>query len=183
MDMFVDVFFLLDLLLRFLIGVVHKGSMITKISEVARHYLKTTFVLDCFASIPVAWIEYATIPPVDCDPHDHSNNAVKHLRLIRLIRMIRIFKVPPVLQLQTCLVRPPQTRPRPDPPHLQRAAGPRAPAAQRNPPHQGSLLGACRSRIHPSVPAFRRTPPSQGPTRPESKGRDGSSWGRPRDAA
>jgi hypothetical protein len=104
MDMFVDVFFLLDLLLHFFIGVVFKGSIITNISEVARHYLSTTFFLDCLASIPVAWIEFAIIPTVDCDPNDHPNNAVKYLRLIRLIRMIRIFKVTPLLQLLPCLL-------------------------------------------------------------------------------
>jgi hypothetical protein len=94
MDMAVDIFFLLDLPLRFLMGVVYQGSIIIIITEVARHYLRTSFFLDFLAAVPVAWIEYATIPLVDCNLSDRSNNTVKYLRLIRLFRMIRIFKVP-----------------------------------------------------------------------------------------
>ena len=93
MDMLVDFFFLVDLALRFLFGVVEKGKMITSMFEVANRYIRTTFLLDCFASIPVAWIEFATVANVDCESASSTNSPVKYLRLIRLLRMIRIFKV------------------------------------------------------------------------------------------
>ena len=95
MDMVVDLFFLIDLPLRFLFGIVDNGNLITSMPAVAKRYLRTTFVLDFLAAIPVSWIEYATIPEnVSCRESDQSSGIVKYLRLIRLIRMIRILKVP-----------------------------------------------------------------------------------------
>ncbi len=97
MDMLVDLFFLVDLALRFLFGVVEKGHMITSMLEVAHRYIRTTFVLDCLASIPVAWIEFATVANIDCESAENNNSPVKYLRIIRLLRMIRIFKVPTLI--------------------------------------------------------------------------------------
>ena len=94
--MVVDTFFLVDLPLRFFIGVIDKGNLITSIEEVSRQYLKNTFVLNCLASIPVGWIEFFAVPDVDCETAENSNSAVKYLRIIRLIRMIRILKVVPM---------------------------------------------------------------------------------------
>jgi hypothetical protein len=93
MDMIVDSFFLLDLPLKFFIGVIDRGNVITAIADVSRFYFKNTFFLDCLASIPVGWIEFFAVPDFDCETAEHSNSAFKYLRIIRLVRMIRIFKV------------------------------------------------------------------------------------------
>ena len=53
-----DVFFIIDIFLRFFRGYMKDGILITDRQRIQRHYLKTTFVLDFYIVLPLDFIVF-----------------------------------------------------------------------------------------------------------------------------
>jgi len=98
MDMFVDSFFISEIILHFLTGRVHHGQYIFRFNEVVELYLQGTLPVDVITACPVAWLEFALVADQTCEekrasPPDASGSFVQYMRLIRMLRMLRLLKV------------------------------------------------------------------------------------------
>lgn len=54
-EFLMDIFFIIDLCLNFATGYYKKGNVIMKRGPIARHYLRTWFVIDLLATLPYGW--------------------------------------------------------------------------------------------------------------------------------
>ena len=87
---FIDLFFLLDIFFNFFTSYRHQGLEITDTKKTKTHYLKTLFLFDLLASLPIDAVflvsgnaEVANIPIV---------LVIRLLRLLRIIRLYVIFR-------------------------------------------------------------------------------------------
>jgi hypothetical protein len=89
---FIDLFFIMDIVLNFNTCYYHKGVLVTKRLMIARGYLKGFFLLDLAASIPYDLILHF----ITNDGHHPAYDSTKVLRsskMLRLMRMIRALKI------------------------------------------------------------------------------------------
>jgi len=98
MDMFVDTFFIFEIVTHFLTGRLVHGQYVYKFREVCALYLRGTFPIDLVTAVPVAWLEYFLVEDLTCEEKaerpDHGNTAfVQYMRLVRMLRMLRLLKV------------------------------------------------------------------------------------------
>ena len=100
-NMLVDAYFIVDLLYRFLVGVVlPSGVYVDSVAGVARIYLSSAggFWFNLFTSVPFGWIDWAIILSF-CDSDGPGSaafaqnmviaRAVKPVRALKLIRLLR----------------------------------------------------------------------------------------------
>ena len=54
-EFFMDVFFMVDIVLSFITGYYKKGNVIMKRGPIIKHYLRTWFLLDLVSTFPYSW--------------------------------------------------------------------------------------------------------------------------------
>ena len=89
-----DVFFLADVVLRFFVGYYEKGSLITDRPLISRRYLRSTFIPDILAILPLDIFVFAV------GSHLRWHQALALWRLNRLLRVQRLLKFFGKLHLQ-----------------------------------------------------------------------------------
>merc|ERR550537_1004341 len=89
-QMFVDIFFVFDLILNFRTGYVEKGKIILDPDKIANNYLRTYFIFDFVASIPYDLVIFLIESYSDSvvDPR-----ALRSLRMFRVVRLLRAVKI------------------------------------------------------------------------------------------
>lgn len=96
-EAFADWFFVADLVLNFFTGVVVPGGDGTASSSpavIARHYLRSWFVVDLISSVPLDF--FITTQASGCagQPVDASSGGgLDVLKLVRMLRLIKLFKL------------------------------------------------------------------------------------------
>ncbi len=80
---FFDVVFLIDICLRFFLGYMIDGILVSDLGMICRHYLKTTFFVDFFTVLPLDLLVFAS-------PGVGSDEIMKRLAQYRCIN--RIFR-------------------------------------------------------------------------------------------
>ena len=98
LDMFVDVYFIVDIYLSFKTAyVTDDGDLQYSPGMIAKHYVHTWFIIDVLGCLPVNYISF--LPGMD--PNDQSmkgNRVFKLLRLARLLKLLRLARVNRLLQ-------------------------------------------------------------------------------------
>ena len=94
-DTIVDLYFILDLFLNCITAFDDFGIRETRHKQIILHYLKTWFVFDLLACLPVQYIAMA-IENQDTDKGSNLN-IVKAIRLIRLSKMLRLTRIKRIL--------------------------------------------------------------------------------------
>lgn len=89
---FVTVFFLLDIILNMMTSYRDKGVVVIDRAAIAKRYLKTWFVLDMAASLPVDWF-------IADEEDDGSSGAARWNSLLRLVRLFKLFRILRLLKL------------------------------------------------------------------------------------
>lgn len=91
-DMFVDTFFLCEILINFRKGT-HVGGIYTQDAKViAWQYIKGDLPFDVFTSIPVSFLEHFALQ--GCEPGGSSAHVnLRFTRLIKPLRLVRLVKV------------------------------------------------------------------------------------------
>ena len=85
---FIDLFFLIDILLNFFTSYRHQGLEVTAKHLTPRHYLKTVFIVDLVANLPLdAFFFFFQ------DIQIHSISLILILRVFRLLRVVRLFVI------------------------------------------------------------------------------------------
>lgn len=84
----IDCFFVLDILLNFFTSYRYRGTEITDRKKTAAHYLKTFFVADLLATLPLDAC-FLLLPEIQIS----GISLVMFLRLFRLLRLVRLFVI------------------------------------------------------------------------------------------
>ncbi|OQR88452.1 Voltage-gated Ion Channel (VIC) Superfamily [Thraustotheca clavata] len=83
---FLDVWFILDMILRFRTGIVDCGTIIMNPSIISKHYIKSVwFYIDAFSSFPFEFI--------------FSNDSTASVSTRHTVKLMKYFKVPKLLRL------------------------------------------------------------------------------------
>ena len=90
-NLFVDLSFLMDILLNFRTGFMVEGEVVTETARIARHYLRSTFALDLIGAFPINII----LDLASSEDDSGSGTA----RLNRQLRLLRFFKLNRLLRL------------------------------------------------------------------------------------
>ena len=91
-DKFIDLVFLVDLILNFFTPFTDKYDIATKYKTIAIHYLKGWFLLDLISLIPFEEIVTFTVFSGNKDTLASLAKLLKITRLLRLLKLIRLFK-------------------------------------------------------------------------------------------
>ena len=107
-DMFADVFFLLEILVALCTGATVDGEYCDEWRRVWWRYLTTNLLFDCCTSIPVAWIEWAGLQQcrsLDIDIQDghDTKGGSQALKVVRIVKPLRLFKLLRVLKAMKIL--------------------------------------------------------------------------------
>lgn len=87
LNLTIDILFCSDIVLNFFMVYENdEGMLVTKRSEIIKHYLKTWFFIDFVSSIPFQYIEQTIMTK-------NYNKLFRLLRLPRLYKLVRVFKV------------------------------------------------------------------------------------------
>jgi hypothetical protein len=85
---FIDLLFLIDILLNFFTSFRHQGIEVTAKQNIARHYLKTTFFVDLIANLPLdALFLFSEDIPI------YGISLILILRVFRLLRVVRLLAI------------------------------------------------------------------------------------------
>jgi len=104
-DMFVDCFFLLEILLKFFTGVWEEGRYHDSMLHVAHHYAKTGLIFDLVTSIPVTILEYAARSQFCIlDSETGRPEHVKGGMVVRALKPLRVFKMAKLVRAGTVMV-------------------------------------------------------------------------------
>ena len=105
LDVLLDCFFIVDVILNFNTGVLTMGEYVDDRWKVAKMYLKGSFFFDCFTSFPVSFFELVTaqackeIQTSDVAGDSSESGGHTGLRLIRAIKPLRWFKIARIMKL------------------------------------------------------------------------------------
>jgi hypothetical protein len=101
MDVIVDIFFILDIIINFNTGVILNGEYLDTWKSVAVSYFKGMFVFDVVTSVPVSFFEL--VSKLECDramaAGEGSSSSGSQLRFIRSIKPLRWFKLGKVFRI------------------------------------------------------------------------------------
>ncbi|KAL3668555.1 hypothetical protein V7S43_006638 [Phytophthora oleae] len=89
-ETFLDVFFLIDIILTFNTAVEKEGSIRYNRRLVAEKYLKTWFAIDLVAALPYGYIF--------SDSGNYSATLRKSVKLLRLVRLLRLLRISRILR-------------------------------------------------------------------------------------
>jgi hypothetical protein len=101
-DMAVEIFFLLEVLLGFLVGSYDtNGVYTTTYAQVATKYVKSgQLFFELITSAPITWVEWILVFRPGCDSDSEAFSLIKTplrllrpLRLLKVAKMLRIFRV------------------------------------------------------------------------------------------
>lgn len=95
-DFFIDLFFLLDVVLNFFTCYMHDGELINSYSKIARHYARTWLGPDLLSSIPFDWFANQNLfepPPIDTNTDLGALTLLRVLKVIRLLRLLRVARL------------------------------------------------------------------------------------------
>eukprot|EP00960_Hanusia_phi_P060976 764687-Hanusia_phi.AAC.5 len=104
-DMFVDTFFIAEILLNFLVGFMEKGEYKDDFRKTVSHYLRTGFFFDLVTSVPVSYYEYALYKSCrkDSSHKDYVpasfGRVLRSLKPLRIARLLKTLKFGKVLDL------------------------------------------------------------------------------------
>jgi hyperpolarization activated cyclic nucleotide-gated potassium channel 2 len=88
----IDVMFIIDIFVNFLSAYWQKGKLITEPGAIAKHYIRTWFLLDLVASFPVYLVD-------DVGSPNRLTRLARLPRLLRLLRMLRLVRLLRLLRL------------------------------------------------------------------------------------
>ncbi|EKX33385.1 hypothetical protein GUITHDRAFT_120449 [Guillardia theta CCMP2712] len=98
-DIFVDTFFICDILNTFFIGVHHQGRYIDDLKWVFFNYLRTNFVFDTITSFPVSYVEVVMLSTCPVSSNlELSPNALRIIRVMKPLRLFKIFRIVKVVK-------------------------------------------------------------------------------------
>ncbi|EKX37660.1 hypothetical protein GUITHDRAFT_165407 [Guillardia theta CCMP2712] len=104
-DMFVDTFFIAEILLTFFVGFMEKGEYKDDFQRTVSHYLRTGFFFDLVTSVPVSYYEYALYKSClhDSNHKDYVpasfGRVLRSLKPLRIARLLKTLKFGKVLDL------------------------------------------------------------------------------------
>lgn len=98
-DMFVDLLFMIEIVVFFLTGYFKEARYISEWRPVALAYTKKSFFIDLAAAFPISWIEYWLAPNEPCDVQSIQQENADRFQSLRLLRMIRLLRLMKVLKL------------------------------------------------------------------------------------
>ena len=100
-DTVLDIFFLFDILMNFLTGIIEAGTYHDDFSIVCTSYLKGYFCFDCVTSFPVSFFELIATAQCDADAAAGSVDAedTRQMRFVRVIKPFRLFKIARIVKL------------------------------------------------------------------------------------
>ena len=110
-DIFVDVWFLIEMMLAFFTGIFVDGNYVDDWSAVALHYFQGWFLFDAITSVPETIIESALRTQVCSSEGSLGNGAgltrSQHrvIQLLHVLRPLRIFRLLRVIHVEEKLVR------------------------------------------------------------------------------
>ena len=105
-DMFADIFFMLEILLNLCTGATVDGEYCDDWKRVWWRYFTTNLLFDCSTSIPVAWIEWAGLQQCQLlDPQESydAKGGSQALKVVRIVKPLRLFKLLRVLKAMKIL--------------------------------------------------------------------------------
>ncbi|CAG9311955.1 unnamed protein product [Blepharisma stoltei] len=107
LEFFITLCFMADIFVCFNTGFYAKGSLQMNRKEIIKHYLKTWFLFDLIASIPLTW--FITGPFEDGDSSDSGqvslSNSNQFLRLVKVFRFLRILRLVRMAKLKRMLIK------------------------------------------------------------------------------
>ena len=86
---FVDIYFLLDIVISFNTAVYSKGSLVTQRKKILNKYLKGWFWVDLPASFPYSW----AIPDSGQDSYSRFVGILRFWRMVKILRLLRVAKL------------------------------------------------------------------------------------------
>jgi hypothetical protein len=109
-DLFVDTFYLVDLVISACTQSVNdQGQPLLHLRDTVPHYLLSwVFLRDVAPAVPMSWIEFAAAQSASCsqltiaqqigvgpegDRNSNNDNLIKLLRIMRIFRILRVFKL------------------------------------------------------------------------------------------
>ena len=102
-ELFMDLIFILDILMSFNVGYYHKGTKIMLRNKVLFNYIFGWMILDIIASFPYS---YAMDLFIKSNPRNSTSSvasAPRLLRLLKIVKFLRILKIVRVLKLRRLL--------------------------------------------------------------------------------
>eukprot|EP01043_Picozoa_sp_COSAG02_P020850 COSAG02_NODE_1039_length_15040_cov_70.746737_10_plen_428_part_01 len=89
-DLFVDVFFIADIILNFRTAFyTADGFREGRPKAIAANYLRSWFVVDLLSCLPLGYLEYTAYS----DSNDQNTHLIKTLRLMKMSKMLRVVRI------------------------------------------------------------------------------------------
>jgi len=108
-DMFVDGFFLLEIVMNFFTGIFIDGAYNDRLATVAYKYATFDMWFDCLTSVPVATLEYVARERYCNDPAALDAGTVQTeilgIKLVRALKPLRLFKLLKLMRAPEALAR------------------------------------------------------------------------------
>eukprot|EP00277_Geminigera_cryophila_P031224 CAMPEP_0173059610 /NCGR_PEP_ID=MMETSP1102-20130122/2097_1 /TAXON_ID=49646 /ORGANISM="Geminigera sp., Strain Caron Lab Isolate" /LENGTH=236 /DNA_ID=CAMNT_0013925667 /DNA_START=43 /DNA_END=750 /DNA_ORIENTATION=+ len=101
-DVFLDAFFLFEIIVNFFIGIEQNGMYIDEHKQVILTYIQGSFVFDLLTSIPGSIVDLVTLQTCFVPgPGEDSGEggAAQNLKLVRLLKPLRLLKMKKVLKM------------------------------------------------------------------------------------
>ena len=98
-DIFVDCFFLLDIVMTFFVGTFFEGKYVDDHVFVAKHYLRNGFMFDIATSFPVSFMEAAILASCSEGQGGSIEISPSSLRMIRVVKPLRLFKLVRIIKV------------------------------------------------------------------------------------
>ena len=92
-DLIVDIFFLLDIIVTFNTGFMHGTYYVTNRRMVMKNYLKGWFMIDFLSTVPIDTIAAAVVGDSGDAKELRSLRMIRGLRLLRLLKLARLLKL------------------------------------------------------------------------------------------
>ncbi len=94
-DAVIDLFFITDLIMNFRTAYyLPTGFLETNVREIRRHYLRTWFIVDFIASLPITYVSAVSAALSDDDAMpEEGSRLVRSTRVIRLSKLLRVARL------------------------------------------------------------------------------------------
>ena len=111
LEIVIDMMFLMDIVLNFNTGFVHKGQVIMKRRLITQDYLKQWFIIDLVSSMPYTWIlawsEGIGLRQIEAD--DNLSGALANtpqlLKLLKIAKLLKMLKLLRVVKIKKILMK------------------------------------------------------------------------------
>jgi hypothetical protein len=98
-DMFIDSFFLAEILYTFLVGITVNGHYVDDWKQIARTYASGMLFFDLFTSIPVSYLEFSNARACRESGGQGGDNKLRFVRLLKPLRLFKLLRVIKAMQL------------------------------------------------------------------------------------